>query len=106
MAQNKRKLNRQETKKLIPALKGFNKLAKVFIKLLQNKIDKKEKQVSSIKLLVNDMPTNFSPSQHHGIIINNIGADQFTIREKGKSSYKKKTKWDDIKPSGNKGVIL
>jgi hypothetical protein len=106
VSQQKDTLNPVQTKKLLPAIKGFNKLAKVFIGILQKRIEAKEKKIANIKLLVNDMPTNFSSNQNHGIIINNIGSEQMTVRKKGQSSFKKKTNWDDIRPSGNKGVLL
>ena len=53
--EGKKRFSFLQTKKMLPTLKEFNSVAKIFLKLLNKKIEQKEKKLANIAVLVNDM---------------------------------------------------
>jgi|SaaInlStandDraft_3_1057020.scaffolds.fasta_scaffold57613_2 hypothetical protein len=99
----KKKFSRQQTKKMVPALKEFNSMAKAFLKLLHKKIEQKEKRISNIAVLVNEMAI---PQSHYSINIQTIDINQTTVRKKGKMSFNKSMDWEQDYRKRNKGLLL
>ena len=54
MQEQKKRLNATETKKLVPLFKQFNKVAKFLIKGMLKEIEKKEKNIQKINIIVGD----------------------------------------------------
>ncbi|MCP4049899.1 MAG: hypothetical protein GY730_04255 [bacterium] len=103
MVKKRRKLTNAQTKKAMPAIKEFNSLAKVFLRLLGTKIRHKEENVARIAVMVSDMAK--APSQHN-ISIRTIDINKTTINKKGSYSFNKKMEWEQDIRSKNKGLIL
>lgn len=97
------KLNKQQTKKLIPAIKGFNKMAEVFIALLTKKINEKEKKLSGIRILVKDMPL---PQRTHNISIQTLDMNRTMVKTKGGYSFNQKMDWEKDLRKKNRGILL
>jgi hypothetical protein len=104
MAEKKKKLGAQETKKLIPVFEQFNKLAKVFIKSLNKRIEQKENNIKKINVMLSGgkLPTQPGPN----ISIQTVDIGQTKVKEKGKYSFNRKMDWEQDINKKNKGIIL
>ena len=100
----KRKYTPQEAKKAMPAIKEFNSLAKVFLKLLNQKIEVKQKRLSTIKVMVNTM----SPpvSARSTISIKTVDINQTIVKKQGSYSYNQEMKWENQMPKKKRGIVL
>ena len=101
----KQKLNRQQTNSLIPAIKAFNKMAKVFINVLSKKIEEKEKKLNNIRVLVNDLPMSAVKNEHN-ISIKTLDINETMVKMKGGSYKKQKMAWESDLRNRNKGILL
>lgn len=101
----KKKLNRQQTSSLIPAIKTFNKMAKVFINILNKKIKEKEDKINNIRVLVQDLPIS-AVQNHHNISIKTLDINETMVKVKGGAYKKQKMAWESDLRSRNKGIIL
>lgn len=104
MSDSKKKLNRQESKAVLPVLEEFNKLSKSFIQLLQTKKEKKERSVSTIRVLVGDMkiPSNDAST----LSIRAIDINNTEVRRKGKGKFKQHINWEDDFRNQKRGKII
>ena len=70
----------------------------------EKKINKKEKRISQIAVLVQGMAI---PHKHHDIDIQTIDIRKTTIQKKGSYSFNKTMDWEqDLKSIRKKGLIL
>lgn len=99
----KQKLNAQQTKKLVPKIKVYNKLAKVFIGFLTKQIEAKEREVKHIRVMVADIKI---PENRHDIMVETIDINNTKFRKKGSYSQTKKMDWESDFRNRNRGFIL
>lgn len=101
----KRKRTAQETRKAMPAIKEFNSLSKMFIRLLNTKISQKEKRVGQIKIMVGGMKRPMK-GREHLINVQSVDIRNTTIKKKGEYSFRQKMNWEDGVMKKKHGVIL
>ncbi len=109
MAENqgrrKRKYTKQEAQKAMPAVKEFNKLAAVFLKLLNQKVEQKQKRLSTISVLVNEI--SVKRDQRSMINIQTVDMKQTIVKKAGLGAFNQTMNWeDDYRKNRRKGVIL
>ena len=102
--QQKKRLNATETKKLIPLFKQFNKVAKFFIKGMLKEIEKKEKHIQKINVIVGD--GKLPQEKSYNISIQTMDMNEIKVNKKGQGSYKKRIDWEDDFRNKNRGLIL
>jgi hypothetical protein len=100
---NGQKLNKQQTKKLIPAIKAFNKMAEIFISLLNKKIKEKETKINRIRVMVKDVPL---PQRTHNISIQTVDLNTTMVKTKGGSSFNQRMDWEKDLRKKNRGILL
>ena len=100
----KQKLSKADTKKVMPKISEFNSLSKMLLKLLGQKIDKKEKKLAGIKIMVTDMGR--SKIQVGNISIQTIDINETRIKKKGDYSYNQVMGWEAQIRSKKKGLML
>ncbi len=96
-------MTKQQAKSLIPVFKGFNSVAKVFIQMLSKKIEDKEKHLSKIRVMVNDIAL---PQNHSSINITTVDINKTVIRQKGQMSFNKKMDWEEDFLKNRKRYII
>jgi hypothetical protein len=101
----KKKFNRAQTKKLLPGLRAFNKVARILIGVLTKQVEKKEKSLNTIRVMVN---SDFVPKgQHHDISITTLDMNQTRVKKSGQVSYNQKMDWEkDFMKNKNRGQII
>jgi len=100
----KNKPNKQDIKKALPIFKEFNKLSKAFLKLLNQKVAEKEKHISSIKVMVDDMVL---PQESNSTInIQTLDMNNTSVRKKGGFKYNQKMNWEEDLRKKRGGIIL
>lgn len=97
-----KKLNAVQSKNLVPGLKEFNKLADVFVRMLQRRVAAKEKRIQSIRVLVSDMAR---PAEKPGFNIRTLDINTSSkAPKKGPGFFKRLINWeDDMMDSGRSG---
>lgn len=100
-----KKLSAKKTKELVPVFKKFNSLSKIFIRMLQQKIENKEKEINRISVLVQDFKLP-RQDQTHTIDIQTIDIRKTVIRKKGGFAYDQKMNWEDDLKNRKRGIIL
>ena len=96
-------MNKQQAKSLIPAFKGFNKVAKIFIQMLTKKIAEKEKRLSRIRVMVSDIAL---PQNHSSINITTVDINKTIVRQKGRMSFNQKMDWEEDFLKNRKRFII
>lgn len=103
MTEQKKKLNALQTKKLVPVLKQFNAIAKVFLRVLSQKVAREEEHLSKIAVLVTGIAP---PEQHHSISIQTIDINKTKVSKKGSFSFNQKMDWEQELRKKKRGMIL
>ena len=96
-------MTKQQAKSLIPAFKGFNNIAKVFIQMLSKKIEEKEKRISKIRVMVSDIAL---PQNHSSINITTVDINKTVVRQKGRMTFNKKMDWEEDFLKNRKRFII
>ena len=99
----KKKLNHQQTKALLPIMKEFNRLSKGLIQLLNKRIEKKEKKLNTIKVMVSEFTV---PVKNHSLNIQTVDINKTVIKKKGQLSYNQSMSWEDDLRKKRRGLIL
>jgi len=99
----KRKLSKSETKKLMPVLRHFNGIAKVFIRMLTQQIELEEKRLGNVKHLVTGGKI---PKQNYNINIHTVDINNTVVRKKGSFSYSQSMTWEEDLRKKKRGFIL
>ena len=100
----KKRLNAKETKKLIPLFKQFNKVANFLISGMVKEIEKKEKNIQKINVIVGSK--GLKVEKNYNISIQAMDMNEIKVNKKDAGSYKKKLNWEDDFRNKNKGIIL
>jgi len=103
MAAPKRKLSKNETKKLVPILRHFNSMAKIFINMLNKKIEFEEKRLGNVKTMVSGMAI---PKQNYNLNIHTVDINNTVVKKKGDGSYTQKMNWEEDFRNRKRGFIL
>ncbi|MFT5170703.1 MAG: hypothetical protein ACI9BD_000472 [Candidatus Marinamargulisbacteria bacterium] len=99
----KKKLNKIQTKALLPVMRQFNKLAAGFIKLLTERVEQKEKQLANIKVMVTGVTI---PVKDQRISITTVDINKTIVKKKGQMSFTQKMDWEDELRKKKRGLIL
>jgi len=93
MAASKRqKLNKKQSKKVVPYVKQFNSLAKIFIESLERKIQAKQRRINKISILIEDIKV---PESRPTIDITTVDMRKTKIKKKGEASFNQVMSWED-----------
>ena len=103
MDKPQKKLNKLQTKALLPVMKAFNKMAKGFINLLTKKVQEKEKKLANIKVMVNEITV---PVKQHNLSIQTVDINKTVVKKKGELSYTQSMSWEDEVKRKKRGMIL
>lgn len=103
---HKRKLNKRETKALIPILKGFNKMAKVLLHSLEQKISRDSKEIHHIQIMIDGMKIPTKNREIHTINVQTIDLGKTNINQKGHGRKNQVMEWEKLMRSKNKGLLL
>ena len=104
MAEAKRKkLSLQQTRKMVPAVKEFNAVAKFFLRILGKKIAEKEKKIARITIMVNKMTI---PQNKTNISIQTIDINNTQIKKTGQYSFNRKMDWEQDFRNKKRGIML
>ncbi|MGE4170590.1 MAG: hypothetical protein AB7F28_07725 [Candidatus Margulisiibacteriota bacterium] len=87
----KKSLSKQQVKGIIPFLKEFNGLSRVFISLLNQNVAVKRERVSRIAVMVSDIA---KPEVRHTINIQTVDMRNTTVKRVGETSYNQKMDWE------------
>jgi hypothetical protein len=106
----KKRLSKQEVKKILPIVKEFNKLSKSFLKLIGQKIDHKEKEVRRIAVMVRGISKPVAP-QHSTVNIRTVDLKKSFIKRatgffSSEKEQKKKITWEEDIKRKRGGIIL
>jgi len=101
----KKKLTKQQTKEALPSIKEFNGLAKLFMKLLGQQIEHKEKQMSNIQVLLNDIKLP-QVTNRSNINIQTIDMNRTTVKKRGDASFNQLMNWEDQMRKQKRGLML
>ena len=102
----KQKLSPGKAKKLTPVVAKFNKIARLFIRSLNQQVQQKETELHTIKVMLNDfkMPADNTPFS--SISIQTIDINETKIKKKGNFSFNKKMDWEDDLRNKKRGQII
>lgn len=103
---HKRKLNKRETKALIPILKGFNKMAKVLLQSLEQKIHRDSKEIHHIQIMIDGMTIPKKNREIHTINVQTIDIGKTSVTTKGQGKNNQVMEWERKMRGGNKGILL
>lgn len=100
----KKKPSKQELKQSISIFKEFNQLSKAFLKLLHQKVAEKEKHISKIKFMVDDMiiPQKINTTLN----IQTLDMNKTSVQKKGGFKYNQKMNWEEDLRKKRRGIIL
>lgn len=101
----KKKLGKQQTKTLLPIIKKFNQMAGLLIRSLTQKIEHEERQLSKIRVMVNDIKVPASAFQSN-INITTVDIGKTTVKEKGSFAHNQVMDWEKDLGKRSKGIIL
>ena len=101
----KKKLGKHQTRSLLPIVKKFNKMATVLIRSLTQLIAHEERQLSKIRVMVNDIKIPTSAYQST-INITTVDIRKTTISQKGSFSHNQVMDWEKNLGKKSKGIIL
>ncbi|MFC1752491.1 hypothetical protein ACFL96_03755 [Thermoproteota archaeon] len=96
-------ITRNQVQSLLPGIKEFNSVAKVFSGLLSQKIEYKEKRLSRISILISDV---LIPERENKIDITTVDMRKTKVRKKGQGAFNQTMKWEDDYYKRKRGVIL
>lgn len=99
----KPKLGKERSKALVPMMKQFNKMAKSMIALLTKQIDYKEKKLSTISVLIQDLKI---PESKSTISIQALDMNKTKYNKKGFGSENKLMEWERKYREQDKGIML
>lgn len=100
----KRRYTRKEAQQTLPAVRDFNKLASTFLKLLGQKIEKKQERLNKVSYMINGFtPT---PKWHNTINVQTIDMQNTIVRRQGNTSYNQNMNWEDDFRKRKKGIVL
>jgi hypothetical protein len=103
MPKKRRKLTLAQTKKMAPAVKEFNSVARFFIRLLGKKVAEKEKKIQRITVLISKVAI---PKNIHTISIKTIDMNDTQVKKQGKYSFNQKMDWEEDFRNKKRGLIL
>ncbi len=95
----KKRLSKAEGDKLMPFIQEFNAVAKVFLKLMNQRIDNREKR---IKVYLTDISL---PASNYNISIQTVDIYQTIVKKKGQLSTNQGMGWEKGL-NRNKGYII
>ncbi|MFC1617053.1 hypothetical protein ACFL2K_02425 [Candidatus Margulisiibacteriota bacterium] len=97
----RRKLNKNEAEKLIPIFREFNKVAQTFLRLLNRRVEKKEKKIA---VMVSSMSM---PETKHSINVQTVDIRNTMVSKKGGFTGSRKMDWeDDILKNLRRGSVI
>jgi hypothetical protein len=102
----KKKLSAGKAKKLTPLVAKFNKLAKLFIRSLNQQIEQKEKELHTIKVMLTDFKPPSQDSSYNSINIQTVDINETTVKRKGEYSFNQKMDWEQDLRNKNRGQII
>jgi len=88
---------------MAPAVKKFNSIAQLFIRLLTEKIEAKERALGNVSVVVN---SGFKAERRNSISITTVDINRTTISKKGSFSYNQGMKWEDQLRKQKRGRII
>lgn len=98
---SKKTITRADAEKLMPLVEEFNKLARFFLKIMNQKIDAREKR---IKIMLDDFAVALPPS-YGSINIQTIDMKETVVKRRGQLAYNQKMEWEkSLLP--NKGIVI
>ncbi len=100
----RRKYTAQESRKTLPAVKEFNGLAKLLLKLLSQKVEAKEKRLGSIKVMLDQFASD--PKNLSTISIKTVDINETIVKRSGRFSYNQKMSWEGDLKGKKRGFIL
>ncbi len=100
----KKRLSTTQVKVLLPILREFNKLAKVFLGILDQKIQAKENRINTLSVMVTDMKI---PASQHTISISTVDMGNTKVTRSGGGTYSKRMDWEkDLPKNKGRSVIV
>jgi len=97
-------MGKAHVRALLPMFKEFNSLSKVFIRMLNKKIEDKQNSVKQIKVLVSGMST---PSElQSNISITTVDINKTSVRGKNSGSYNQVMDWESDFMKNRKKFII
>ncbi|MBT6120546.1 hypothetical protein HOH45_03665 [bacterium] len=104
MFKKKKTMGKAHVRALLPMFKEFNSLSKVFISMLNKKIEAKQTAVKQIKVLVSGMST--PGDLQSNISITTVDINKTSIRGKTGGSYNQVMDWESDFMKNRKKFII
>ena len=102
-------LGKKDSKDVMSSLKDFNAITSSYISVLEEQVNKKEKKVAQIRVLVKDFNPKLLKKERPQISVQTLDMNNTRITEKGKGSYTTKMDWEKKRSQYNqnsKGPIV
>lgn len=99
----KKKINRAQAQALLPEVSKFNGLAKALIRLLDGKIDQKDRHLNNIRLMVNK---TIKIDRGSNINITTVDINRTIVKKRGGYSYNKAMDWENQLKQKKRGIVL
>ena len=106
MAKKKQKktLQGNDAKKMLPLFKKFNSLAGLFIKTLNQQVDEEERQLHTISVMVKTRAK--LPKTGSQVNVQTIDMKKTRVKKDG-YTFNKEMDWEkDIRKDSNRGIML
>jgi hypothetical protein len=102
----KRKYTKKEAQQALPSIKEFNKLASTFLNLLNQKVEQKQKRLSTISVLLDGSVR--IKRKKHDINIQAVDLKSTLLnKKKGTYSYNQAMNWEeDFRRNRKRGIVL
>lgn len=99
----RRQLSPAQARQMLPAVKKFNSIAQIFIRLLTEKIEAKERAMGNVSVMVN---SGFKAERRNSISITTIDINRTTISKKGGYAYNQSMHWEEQLRKQKRGKII
>ena len=99
------KLNKQQTKRLVPFFKKFNSMAKIMIRSITSQIEMEKKSIQKINMMITTMKIPTSELQRT-MDIHLVDLKKTSVKSKGSLGYNQVLDWEKKMGKRSKGLIL
>jgi hypothetical protein len=98
----KKRMSAVEAERLLPMMKEFNSVAKIFLALMNQRIDVREKRIS---LVLSDIPR--IPLTNSNISVKMIDIGTTTVKKKKQLEHNQSMDWEkQMRQNQNRGFVI